>query len=146
MVELLDARHNQIFAPLAFLILWGAHWAFAIEAWRAKNGPAIAGWIRAVGEFEAICSLAAYAWESPEDSIPTLLDEPGGAPQFSGEGLSHPLLPSTRAVRNDVTLGESPRLLLVSGSNMSGKSTLLRTVGARPGAPYAVSRWEQSIA
>lgn len=146
MVELLDARQNQIFAPLAFLILWGAHWAFAIEAWRAKNGPAIAGWIRAVGEFEAICSLAAYAWESPEDPFPALEDAtPGGAPRFAGEGLAHPLLPVSKAVRNDVTLGEAPRLLLVSGSNMSGKSTLLRTVGANvvlalAGAPVRARR------
>jgi DNA mismatch repair ATPase MutS len=91
-----------------------------------------------VGEFEALSSLATYHFERPADPFP-VIDGAGGA-VFEGTGLGHPLLPASRMVRNDVRLGGGAHLLIVSGSNMSGKSTLLRTVGvnavlALAGAP-----------
>ena len=85
-----------------------------------------------------------YAWLHPADAFPTVHDAAGGA-RLDGEGLGHPLLPEERVVRNDVRLGPTARLLVVSGSNMSGKSTLLRTVGANAvlalaGAPVRARR------
>jgi hypothetical protein len=137
LADWLEAQHDRLFALLAPLLLWTTQLAFAIEAWRATDGPAIARWLDAVGEFEALCALAAYAYENPLDPFPEIV--PGG-PLFSGEGLGHPLMPVTQCVRNDLHLGGDLRVLVVSGSNMSGKSTLLRTIGvnavlALAGAP-----------
>jgi hypothetical protein len=142
LVELLDSRRNMLFAPVAALLLWTVQMAFAIEAWRAASGAGIPGWLAAVGEMEALCALAAYAYENPADPFPELTE---AGPCFEGEGLGHPLIPAERCVRNDVRLGGEPRLLVISGSNMSGKSTLLRTVGinavlAQAGAPVRAWR------
>lgn len=141
LVDLLDARRNQFFAPIAFLLCWSLQCAAAIEAWRQRCGPALAIWLDAVGEIEALMSLAAFAFEHPELPFPILLDD-GRA--LEGDGLVHPLLVRD-AVPNDVLLGDAPRVLVVSGSNMSGKSTLLRTVGmavvlAQAGAPVPARR------
>lgn len=138
LIDLLDARRNMIFAPLAFVLLWPLHFAFAVEGWRQRSGPAVARWLAAVGEFEALCALAGYSYEHPDDTFPTLVSGPAS---FEGEGLGHPLIPAARSVRTDLRLSdEQQRVLIVSGSNMSGKSTLLRTVGintvlALAGAP-----------
>ena len=126
LADWLDSGHDQLFALFAPLLLWTTQLAFAIEAWRATAGPAIVRWLDAVGRFEALCSLAAYAYENPLDPFPEIVSE---GPLFEGEGLGHPLMPVSKCVRNDVCLGGDLRLLVVSGSNMSGKSTLLRTVG-----------------
>jgi DNA mismatch repair ATPase MutS len=141
-VALLDSRRNQMFLPFASVLMWGTHLAASVEAWRARHGRAIPAWIRAVGELEALASLAGYAFEHPDDPYPELVE---GEARFEAEAIGHPLLP--RPVRNDVTLGAepAPALLLVSGSNMSGKSTLLRTVGvnavlAQAGAPVRARR------
>ena len=135
LIEILHTRHNQFFAPIAFLLLWPVHLGYAIEAWRGAHGRSVARWLAAVGELEALSSLAAYAFERPRDPFPALRDGPA---HFSGEALAHPLLRG--AVPNDVALGGALQALVVSGSNMSGKSTLLRTVGvnavlALAGAP-----------
>jgi hypothetical protein len=137
LVEYLDLRRNQIFAPLALLLLWGTQFAFAIEAWRRRSGPRVPQWLEAVGELDALLALASYAFENPDDVFPEASGERG---LFDAKGLGHPLLPLERLVRNDVKLGGDLRLLVVSGSNMSGKSTLLRSVGvnavlALAGAP-----------
>jgi hypothetical protein len=145
LIDLLDARRNQLFMPVACLLLWGTQFAFAAESWRAAAGPAVPRWLAVVGEFEALAALAGYAWEHPEDPFPDILEAAGG-PCFDAEALGHPLIPSETCVRNDVRLGRAhPRALVVSGSNMSGKSTLLRTVGvntvlALAGAPVRASR------
>ena len=138
LVELLDARRNQFFAPFGYLLLWSTQLAFAIESWRSISGHAISRWLASVGEFEALCSLAGYAWENPSDPFPELMEE--GTPCFAGDGLGHPLIPPDRCVRNNIALDTGLCVLVVSGSNMSGKSTLLRTVGvnavlAMAGAP-----------
>jgi hypothetical protein len=141
-IQRLQAVRNELVAWLAGLILWRTHCAFALEAWRARWGRDVARWLDAVGEIEALGALAMYAYENPDDPFPEIVEE--GA-RFDGEQLGHPLLARRTCVRNDVRLGDAPRVLIVSGSNMSGKSTLLRTVGvnavlALSGAPVRARR------
>jgi DNA mismatch repair ATPase MutS len=117
--------------------MYGAHVARAAERWRRLHGGAVRGWVDAVGELEALLCLATYSYEHPDDPFPELA---GGAPDFEGTAVAHPLIPAGRRVCNDVAFGGGTRVLLISGSNMSGKSTLLRTVGintvlAMAGAP-----------
>jgi hypothetical protein len=140
LIEYLDARRNQLFLPLAGLLLWGTQFAFAIEAWRRASGADVPRWLGAVGELDALLALASYGFENPEDVFPATTDEPMDDALFEAAGLGHPLIPLDRVVRNDVKLGGDLRVLIVSGSNMSGKSTLLRAVGvnavlALAGAP-----------
>jgi hypothetical protein len=142
LLELLDSRDNVVMRIVGPLLLWTQQLAFAVEAWRRISGPALRRWLGAVGEIEALCALAAYAWERPADAYPEFAS---GAPCFDGEELAHPLLDESRVVRNSVRLGADLRVLIVSGSNMSGKSTLLRTVGtnvvlAQAGAPVRARR------
>ncbi len=117
--------------PLMKLIEWGLLWrlqvAFAIEAWRRVSGPHIGEWIRALGEFEALSALSSLTFERPAWPFPQLLETTQAT--FIAVALCHPLIEKSRAVPNDVTLNAAPRLLIVSGSNMSGKSTLLRAIG-----------------
>ena len=127
LVATLDARRNMMLGPISPFLLWGTQIAFAVEAWRARSGADVGGWLSAVGRFEALSSLAGYAFESPDDPFPELIDD--GSARFEAVGLAHSLLPASVAVRNDLKLGDDLRLLVVSGSNMSGKSTLLRAVG-----------------
>jgi hypothetical protein len=130
-------RHNQVLYPVSLIFMGVVQGAMAIEAWRAHVGPSIGRWLDAVGDFEAVASLARFAHEHPENPFPEIVE---GAARFEGEAIGHPLLPAAGRVRNDVSLGGERQLMLVSGSNMSGKSTLLRTVGvnaalALAGAP-----------
>ena len=141
-IEMLDSRENPFLRAVGPLMLWTEQLAFAIEAWRRVSGPALRRWLRAVGEIEALCALAAYAWEHPADVFPEFVAE---GPCFDGEELGHPLLDEATVVRNSVRLAGDVRVLIVSGSNMSGKSTLLRTVGvnlvlAQAGAPVRARR------
>ena len=143
-VEWHDWQHNIMFLPLAAVLFWDLHCAFAVEAWRRRHGPRVVDWLRDSGEFEALAALATYAWEHPADPFPEIAAETG-PPVYEAERLSHPLLPAAAAVPNDVTLGPAPRVLIVSGSNMSGKTTLLRSVGvnavlALMGAPVRAAR------
>jgi hypothetical protein len=140
--EMHDWQHNMVFVPIAFVLLWGPHLAFAVEAWRRRHGRDVGAWLVAVGEVEALSSLATYRYEHPDDPFPEFLDGPA---TLAGTSLGHPLLPSARAVRNDVQLTGDTRLLVISGSNMSGKSTYLRTCGinvvlALAGAPVRAHR------
>lgn len=137
LIVLLDSRRNFFFAPIALVLLWTIQLAYLVEGWRRKNGRAIAGWLGAVAELEALSSLAGYSYEHPDDPLPELVKE---TPCFEASELGHPLLPDAKCVRNDVHLTDNVQVLVVSGSNMSGKSTLLRTVGinavlALAGAP-----------
>jgi len=121
---------NQLFAPIAFALGWAPGHAALLERWRAEHGPHLGRWMGAIGELEALASLGAHAHEHPDHALPEVI-APGpsaGGALLDGEGLRHPLLRG--AVPNPVSLGGGgPRALLVSGSNMSGKSTYLRTVG-----------------
>jgi hypothetical protein len=113
-------------APLALIVVSRPQMAMLLERWRRYSGPALGRWLAAVGEIEALCALATYSYECPDDPFPDVLD--AGA-MFEAEGLGHPLLPQERCVRNDLSLGGEKRLLIISGSNMAGKSTLLRAAG-----------------
>ena len=123
-VEYHDWGRNQVFAPIALVLFWHAHLGFAVERWRVRCGRRIADWIQAVGEIEALSSIAGYAAEHPEDPWPELAAE---GPLFDGQGIAHPLLAA--GVRNDLRLARDLRLCVVSGSNMSGKSTMLAIGG-----------------
>ena len=144
-VSALDSMANQIFGPIAAALALRSQMAIAIDRWHRQSGPEVSRWLSAVGELEALASLATYAYEHPADPFPEIKSQDPSSgppvPAFIARKLAHPLLPARSAVRNDVTLGaDGPRLLIVSGSNMSGKSTLLRAVGvnvvlAMAGAP-----------
>jgi hypothetical protein len=133
----LDSTRNQFFAPIALVLLLRSQLAVAIDRWHGSYGHAVGEWLRVVGELEALAALATYAYEHPADPFPTFVDDPS----FDATAMGHPLLDEASAVRNGVRLGGSgPRVLIVSGSNMSGKSTLLRAIGvnivlAQAGAP-----------
>jgi hypothetical protein len=123
-VEYHDWGRNQAFAPIALVLLWHAHLGFAVERWRVQSGRHIGEWLDAVGEIEALSSIAGYAAENSEDVWPELVEQ---GPLFDGGGIAHPLLRD--GIRNDLLLTNEMRLFVVSGSNMSGKSTMLRSVG-----------------
>ncbi len=139
LVNLLDqATLNLWFRPIGELLLVRLLTAVRIDRWHAAYGPAVGTWLRAVGDLEALSALATYAYEHPRDPFPALVE---AGPVFDAAALGHPLIDERVAVTNDVGLGGAhPRALIVSGSNMSGKSTLLRAVGvnvvlALAGAP-----------
>ena len=146
LVVLLDSRRNLFIKVVDPLVFWTLHLAFMVENWRRESGSAIRSWLSAVGELEAILALANYSFEHPGDAFPEIVDD---GPCFVGEAIAHPLIPEGRAVRNDLQLDSRLQILIVSGSNMSGKSTLLRTVGvntalALAGAPVPARRLRRS--
>lgn len=142
LINLLESQNNQIFIPFAALLVWTAQCTLAIEAWRRAVGSHIGAWLQALSEYEALSALAGYAYEHPGDSFPEVTTT---EVCFDGEDIGHPLLPSAQCVRNSVRLVKPLQAFIVSGSNMSGKSTLLRTVGinavlALAGAPVRARR------
>ena len=137
LVDLIASRQNAVFRVLDLPLLYSVQVAFLAEAWRRKHGSAVRRWTEALGEIEALLSLGAYSYEHPADPFPDFVETEG---TFLAEELGHPLLPSSQCVRNNVSIADETRVLLVSGSNMSGKSTLLRAIGintvlAMAGAP-----------
>ena len=132
LVELSNIRYNgQLHYPLNLLTLWDIHVLVRLERWKEKHGAALRGWMMALGRTDALSALAALAHAHPDWVFPQIADEqPGVPPRLEATGLGHPLLLPETAVRNDVSLGPPGTLLLVTGSNMSGKSTLLRAIGA----------------
>jgi DNA mismatch repair ATPase MutS len=142
LLDTLDtAMRNQFVLPLAFALMIPMHLVYAIERWRLRDGKHVRGWLEAVGAFEALTSLSALAYERPEYPFPEIVES---GPILEANNLAHPLLPASKRIANDVSIGHSPSLLLVSGSNMSGKSTLMRAVGvnavlALAGAPVCAS-------
>ncbi|HEU4327149.1 MAG TPA: hypothetical protein VFS21_28675 [Roseiflexaceae bacterium] len=125
LMPLADVRNALLFTPVRIALVWDIHVLWLLERWQRTAGPRARAWLTLLGEFEAIAALAtlahdhpAWAWAAPADDG-----------RLAARGLGHPLLPPASAVRNDVTLGPPGSFLLVTGSNMSGKSTLLRAVG-----------------
>jgi len=143
LVSWYESRRNFFYGILTAPLLLATQLALAISVWRARYGTAVARWLRAVGTVEALASLASWHYEHPALPFPILVPDAEG-PLLDGDEVGHPLIPAPRRVANDVRLGQR-RLLLVSGSNMSGKSTYLRTVGvnvvlALAGAPVCARR------
>ncbi len=121
-----EARSNYIVRILDGPLLYSLQLALALQSWKHRYGSQLGPWLDILGRCETLLSLAGYSYEHPADRFPSFSE---GAATFVATGLGHPLLPEAQCVRNDVSLGGSTQLLLVSGSNMSGKSTLLRSVG-----------------
>jgi hypothetical protein len=144
LVDLIDSRHNVFVRIIDAPLMYSVQLAFAAERWRRAHGGALRLWVTAIGEMEALLSLAAYSFEHPADPFPELA-EGAAAAAFEGEEIGHPLVAAATCVRNNVSICGETRVLLVSGSNMSGKSTLLRAVGmnivlAMAGAPVRARR------
>jgi MutS domain V len=137
----IDAREDLLGRLLELPMLYTVQCAFAAEAWRKHHGGKLRAWVDIAAEMEALLSLASHSYEHPQDPFPEFTAElPNGPAIFLGEELGHPLIPAAECVRNNVRLDPQTRVLLVSGSNMSGKSTYLRTAGinavlALAGAP-----------
>jgi DNA mismatch repair ATPase MutS len=142
LVQALESRRSLLITVSDSLVLWTTQLALSIETWRQEFAPAFRVWLTAVGEMEALNALANYSYERPEDAFPQFLAERA---TFEASGLAHPLLPRSRVVRNDVRLGAELRVMIVSGPNMSGKSTFIRAIGlnavlAQCGAPVCAER------
>jgi len=134
---IVEQRNKEWYYVLSLLLAAGTHAAIAIANWKRTHAPAMKLWLATWAEFEALNALANYAFEHPENIYPEIL--PDAAPAtFEAIALRHPLLPN--CVPNDIALNPTTRFYLISGSNMSGKSTLLRAIGtntvlALAGAP-----------
>lgn len=111
--------------PIQALTLWDFWVLFALERWRRDAGAHVRDWLQALAEIDALAVLAALQHDHPGWAQPDIVEEP----IYTGEMLAHPLLPGGHRVANDVTVGPPGSILLVTGSNMSGKSTLLRAIG-----------------
>jgi len=142
LVGSLESRRHRLVEIIDPVIFWTLQLGFAIESWREKFGPSVRRWLATLGELEALSALAGYAYEHPADVFPEFTSE---EPCFDAEAFAHPLLPESQAVRNDLKLGGEIRLLIISGPNMAGKSTFVRSVGinavlAQCGAPVRARR------
>lgn len=130
-IMLANLRHDSLLSILyVFLqatVLWDFHVLFLLERWQRRCAGQVRQWFEALAELESLSSLAGIAFDHPDWCFPEI--ETGGDPCFRAEGLGHPLLPDTTRVVNDVQVGPPGTVLLVTGSNMSGKSTLLRSIG-----------------
>lgn len=137
-----EVRYSpMLHAVLQWLLQWDVHLALRLERWRARAGGRVRDWFAALDEVEALVAVGTLAHENPGWAMPDITD----APEIEGEALAHPLLPPDRRVANDVTVGPPGTFLLVTGSNMSGKSTLLRAIGtnvllARAGSAVCAAR------
>lgn len=142
LVNLIDSRHNLFVRIIDAPLMYSVQLGFAAESWRKAHGLSTRSWLEAIGEIEALLCLANYSFEHYAQPFPEFVEGPAC---FEGEALGHPLIPAAACVRNDVIIDCETRVLLVSGSNMSGKSTQLRTVGtnvvlAMAGAPVCARR------
>lgn len=129
--------------PLQSLLLWDFHALFALDDWRRAYGAHVKGWLDALAEVDALSALGAIAHDEPAWAFPLI--EESGDPVVEANGIGHPLLADTRRVVNDASIGPPRTVLLVTGSNMAGKSTLLRAFGTNvmlgnAGAPVCATR------
>jgi hypothetical protein len=138
-----DLRTSSMHLPVFLLTMWDVHVLFSLERWQRAAGHAVRDWLVALGEVEALSALATLAHDRPDWCFPQV--EPMAEPLLTAESLGHPLIGADVRVHNDVTVGPPGTFLLVTGSNMSGKSTLLRSLGvnavlAQAGAPVCARR------
>jgi hypothetical protein len=126
-VGFVDARNNEVFRFfIGPMLMWDLWCALSLEKWRARAGKAAYGWFRALAELEALASIAGFAFENPDYAFPKLVKD---GPTFDGKAVGHPLIDGDKRVSNDVLIEGPGHALVVTGSNMSGKSTLLRAIG-----------------
>jgi MutS domain V len=111
--------------PIQALTLWDFHVMFALERWRLDSGSRVRDWLQALGELDALALLATARRDNPLWAVPEIVT----ARELTATGIGHPLIPDDRRVANDITIGPPGTMELITGSNMSGKSTLLRSVG-----------------
>jgi hypothetical protein len=143
-VSYFELRYQGLVYPFAnLLLLWDVHCAVKLEHWQERYGKAARDWFNVLGELEGLSSLAGLAFDEPSFCFPTLVSDA----RFEAQGLAHPLIPAATRVGNDVSLTGPGTALLVTGSNMSGKSTLLRSMGvacalAYSGGPVCAARFE----
>lgn len=148
LVGFFDLKHNGLVHPFVNLLtLWDLNCTLGLERWQTQVGKNLRGWFEVIGLYEGLASLGSFAADEPGTCYPELLDGPA---RFESQGLAHPLLSPERRVENDVVLAGPGRALLITGSNMSGKSTLLRAMGlstvlALAGAPVTAARLRLSL-
>jgi hypothetical protein len=140
-VEFIQSIENPVMRLLNIPLLYSVQTAYAAEAWRSAHGPAVRRWLNGIGEMEALLSLSGYSYEHPADPFPEFLE---GQACFAATAIGHPLIPAAKCVRNDISICGETQAVLISGSNMSGKSTLMRAIGintvlAMAGAPVRAS-------
>ena len=111
--------------PLQAFTLWDFHVLFALERWRKMSGRRVRGWLAALAELDALAQLATMRRDHPEWAVPEI----GAVREVTAAAIGHPLIAEDRRVANDVAVGPPGTVLLITGSNMSGKSTLLRSIG-----------------
>ena len=133
----LESTDNWFVKLVNRFVFWTPLCMYAIESWRRRHGSRMRAWLASIGDFEALSSLACFAYERPTCVFPALTIR---GPSLHAVALTHPLLPRSSAVANDVSLDPGRALTIVSGPNMAGKSTLLRAIGlnvvlAQCGAP-----------
>jgi MutS-like protein len=140
-LSLVEGRGSLMHGLANAIVLWDVHAVGRLDRWRSRHGTRLRGQLAALGSVEAIAALATLAHDNPGWMFPAI---DTGADRVAALALAHPLIPSSTRVANDVTVGPPGTLLLVTGSNMSGKSTLLRAIGlnvvlAQAGAPVCAS-------
>ena len=145
-MQWLASSANWFVRLLDLFVFWTPFCVLAIERWRRRHGPQVRTWLHAAGEFEALASLATFRYERPQTRFPSFL---ASGPAIEAQGLTHPLLPQREAVPNDLQLNAANALIMVSGPNMAGKSTLLRAIGlnavlAQCGAPVCAHAFSLS--
>jgi hypothetical protein len=143
--ETIQSRHSLFARPLDMVTFWSAQLVFVAERWQREFGASLRVWFDAIGTMEALSSLATFAYEHPQYAFPQFVAE---APLLESEALAHPLL-GAEAIANDVFLGPGSQLMILSGPNMAGKSTFIRSVGvnavlAQCGAPVRTLRMRLS--
>jgi hypothetical protein len=136
--EHLETRLNPILHHLVnTLFLWDIQWLWIFRAWRRGNGTRLRPWLDTLARLETLSSLAIPAFENPDWVFPGIATDPSAGPLIEAVAMAHPLIPAGVRVGNDLRLGAPGEILIITGSNMSGKSTLMRTVGANLVLAYA---------
>ena len=126
-LDRLDLRNNQfLYVLLEGSIFFQLQEIVRIERWKARYGQHINEWLETVGELDALCSLGTFAYNHPQYTYPELTEKPFC---FLATQMGHPLMPASQCVKNDATIPSRPFFLIITGANMAGKSTYLRTIG-----------------
>jgi len=145
-MDLANLRFSLAHSLVEPLLLWDFHVLALLEHWQRRNGQHVRQWFDCLGQWEALASLSSLAHNNPTWTFPKIEEDPDAERQVAARSLGHPLIPELCRVMNDVTIGPPGTFLLVTGSNMSGKSTLLRAIGtnvvlAQAGAPTCAAQF-----